>query len=134
VITRLKLSASTFSRGTTVSFRLSEAAQVKLSFERKLAGHKAGGKCVAPAKRGRPSCTRYSRIRTTLKLQGKAGANSLHLKGRLSRAHSLAPGRYRLTLLATDSQGKRSAPATTSFRLLDASLIRSALLSFARVF
>jgi hypothetical protein len=134
VISRLKLSASTFSRGTTVSFRLSEAAQVKLSFERKLAGHKAGGKCVSPAKRGRPSCTRYSRIRTTLKLQGKAGANSLHLKGRLSRAHSLAPGRYRLTLLATDSQGKRSAPATTSFRLLDASLIRSALLSFARVF
>jgi hypothetical protein len=134
VISRLKLSASAFSRRTTLSFRLSEAAQVTLSFERKLTGHKAGGKCVSPAKKGHARCTRYSRIRTTLKLQAKAGANSMYLKGRLSRKRSLAPGRYRLTLVATDPAGKRSAPAATSFRLLDAALARRALLSFARLF
>jgi hypothetical protein len=74
-----------------------------------------------------------------LKLQGKAGANSTHLKGRLSRAYSLAPGRYRLTLLATDPEGKRSAPATTSFRLLKppssrASMLDAAIRSAVRAF
>jgi hypothetical protein len=130
-ISALKLSASTFSKRTTLSFRLSEAAQVTLSFERKLPGHRVGGKCVAPAKRGRPRCTRYSGVRTTLTLRGKAGANTTYLRGRLSRTRSLAPGRYRLTLLATDSEGKRSAPATTGFRLVSPAPSRAALLEAA---
>ena len=104
-----------------------------LSFERRLHGHKVRGKCVAPAKKARPNCTRYSAIRTTLKLQGKAGANSMYFKGRLSRSRVLAPGRYRLTLRATDTEGKRSAPATTSFRLMDAAIARRALRSIARL-
>jgi hypothetical protein len=132
-ISRVKLSPATFSRGTTLSFRLSEAARVTLSFERRLAGRRAGGKCVSPPRKGRAKCTRYSRVRTTLKLEGKAGANSMQLERRLSRTGSLAPGRYRLTLLATDPQGKRSAPATTSFRLLDAALARTALRRVARL-
>ena len=132
-ISRLKLSAAAFSKGTTISFNLSEAAKVTLSFERRMRGHKVRGKCVAPAKKARPKCTRYSAIRTTLKLQGKAGANSMYFKGRLSRTRVLAPGRYRLTLLATDAEGKRSAPATTSFRLKDAAIARRALRSVARL-
>ncbi len=133
-ISRLKLAASTFSKRTTLTFSLSEAAKVMLSFERKLAGRRVRGKCVSPAKKGRPKCTRYARIRTTMTLQGKAGANSMYLKGRLSRTRSLAPGRYRLTLLATDSEGKRSAPAKTSFRLAGASLAKSALFGVKRLF
>jgi hypothetical protein len=133
-ISRVKLSASTFSKATTLSFRLSEAAQVRLSFGRKLSGHRARGRCVAPARKGRAKCTLYSALRTTLKLQGKAGANSALLKRRLSRTHNLASGRYRLTLLATDPQGKHSPAATTSFRVVDATAARAALLGFARLF
>jgi hypothetical protein len=132
-ISRLKLAPAAFSKGTMISFNLSEAAEVTLSFERKLRGHKVRGKCVAPARKGRPKCTRYSAIRTTLKRQGKAGPNSTSFKGRLSRTRALAPGPYRLTLLATDAEGKRSAPATTTFRLMDVATVRRALLSVARL-
>jgi hypothetical protein len=45
-------------------------------------------------------------------------------------------GRYRLTLVATDATGKRSAAARTSFRLLDsvaasqAAVVRAAVLGW----
>ena len=57
---RLKLSQATFRKGksTTISFRLSEAAKVALSFERKLDGRRVRGRCVKPAKGARPKCTR----------------------------------------------------------------------------
>ena len=51
-LTKLKLSHASFRKGksTTISFRLSEAAKVTLSFERKLDGRRVRGKCVKPAK------------------------------------------------------------------------------------
>ncbi|MEA2330360.1 MAG: hypothetical protein QOH58_498 [Thermoleophilaceae bacterium] len=88
-ISRLKLS------GTRISFRLSEAATVKLSFERK-------------------GSRRYTRLKTKLTLRGKAGANSAYFN---ARRRGLRAARYRLTALATDSAGKRSALARTSFRV-----------------
>ena len=112
-LTKLKLSHASFRKGksTTISFRLSEAAKVTLSFERKLDGRRVRGKCVKPAKGPRPNCTRYSRLGSVMTFQGKAGSNSLAFRGRLSRSKVLAVGRYRMTLVATDATGKRSAAA-----------------------
>ena len=120
-LSKLKLSRASFRRGktTTISFQLSEAAKVVLSLERKLDGRRVRGRCVTPAKGARPNCTRYSRLRTTLSMQGKTGANSLLFRGRLSRTRLLAVGRYRMTLVATDATGKKSTAARASFRVLD---------------
>jgi hypothetical protein len=119
-LSKLKLSRASFRKGKsiTIGFRLSEAAKVALSFERKLSGRRVRGRCVKPANGARANCTRYSRLKTTLSLQGKAGANSFVFRGRLSRTRVLAVGRYRLTLVATDAAGKRSAAARASFRVL----------------
>jgi microcystin-dependent protein len=127
-LSKLKLSQASFRRGktTTISFQLSEAAKVVLSFERKLDGRRVRGRCVKPAKGARPNCTRYSRLRTTLSMQGKAGANSLLFRGRLSRTRVLAVGRYRMTLVATDPTGKMSTAARASFRLLDSASVAQA--------
>jgi hypothetical protein len=115
----LKLSRTSFRKGksTTISFRLSEAAKVTLSFERKLDGRRVHGGCVKLAKGKRPNCTRYSKLRTVVSFRGKAGSNSLTFRGRLSRSKVLDVGRYRMSLVATDSTGKRSAAARVSFKL-----------------
>jgi hypothetical protein len=120
-LSRLKLSQASFRKGksTTISFRLSEVAKVKLSFERKLSGRRVHGRCVKPSKSARPNCTRYSKLRTTMTVPGKAGTNSLVFRGRLSRTRVLDVGRYRLTLVATDSTGKRSAAGQLGFKLLE---------------
>jgi plastocyanin len=76
-------------RPTRVSFVLSEAAGVRIAFKRR-GGHSP----------------------RALKLQGDAGANSVRLSTRRVR-----PGRYTLTLVATDDAGNRSAPARAHFRV-----------------
>ena len=118
---RFRLTPATFRQGglTTISFRLTEAAKVRVSFEQKLPGRRAGGRCVKPRKGTRSNCTRYVRIRTTMTINGKAGANTVSFRGKLSRSRKLAPGRYRVTLVATDATGKRSTAARANLRLLE---------------
>ena len=120
-LTKLKLSHASFRKGksTTISFRLSEAARVTLSFERKQSGRRVRGRCVKLAKGKRPNCTRYTRLSSVMSFQGKAGTNKLTFRGQLSRRKALAVGSYRLTLQAKDSTGKRSTKLRTSFKLME---------------
>jgi galactose oxidase-like protein/Big-like domain-containing protein len=117
---RLKLSATRFRLGklTTISFRLSEAARVRISFERKLPGRRSGGRCVKPRRHAKANCTRYVRVSGGLTVNGKAGANSVGFRGRLSRKRALPTGSYRLTVLAKDSGGEWSTPLSAGFKLL----------------
>ncbi len=119
-LTKLKLSKTSFRKGKSIKigFRLSEAAKVTLTFERKLTGRRVRGRCVKPRKGLRSNCTRYVGVRTGLRYNAKAGANSISFTGRLSRRTVLATGSYRLTLTATDATGKRSKVARAGFRLL----------------
>jgi hypothetical protein len=119
VLSGLKVSPASFRKRTSVSFRLSEAAKVGLSFERKLAGQTVRGKRYIPLKR-------------TLTVQGKAGANRVSLTRRLSAGRSVESGRYRVIALATDATGKRSAPARTSLRLLRPAKRRAKVVSLIR--
>jgi hypothetical protein len=127
-LSKLKLSKTTFRRGssTKIGFRLSEAAKVTLSFERKLNGWRIGSRCVKPPKRARANCTRYSKIATKLTVQGKAGNNSVVFRGRLSRTKVLSAGRYRLTLVATDATGKRSTAGRVSLKVLERASVKQA--------
>ncbi len=135
VISRFSLSRSTFRKGTklpklsavktgtTIRFRLSEAATVRLTFEKAARGRRVGKRCRKPSRgnRKRKRCTRYVRVKTTLSVKGKAGANKLAFQGRLTRRRSLSTGRYRFSMRATDTA--RNASKATSkkrFRLLAA--------------
>jgi hypothetical protein len=134
-ISRLSLSRSTFRKGsklpklsavktgTTIRFRLSEAATVRLTFEKAAKGRRVGKRCRKPSRgnRKRKRCTRYVRVRLPLTVRGKAGANKLSFQGRLTRRRSLSTGRYRFSMRATDAA--RNASKATSkkrFRLLAA--------------
>lgn len=97
-------------RSGTLRLTLSEAATVRVRFDRKLPGRRtARGRCVKPrrAKHGR-RCARYRRIGTQAR-PGVGGANSLTIAGKVGR-RTIPAGRYRLTIIATDAAGNASAP------------------------
>ena len=108
--------------GTTIRFRLSEKATVRLSFERKTRGRRVGKRCRKATRRNRNRrrCTRYVRVKTAIRLNGKAGANRVPFQGRLSRQRSLVPGSYRMSLVATDTAKNASKRQRKAFRLLKA--------------
>jgi hypothetical protein len=109
-----QISAKRAPVGTTISFRLSKAATVKLTFARTTAGRKVGRRCVAPRRsnRSRPRCTR-SIASGQLSVNARAGVTHLRFQGRLSRTQRLTVGTYLLTVGATDPAGtpSRSRPA-----------------------
>ncbi|NLT06830.1 MAG: hypothetical protein GXY03_11055, partial [Solirubrobacterales bacterium] len=105
--------------GTTIRFRLNAAATVRLTVQRRLAGRRAGGRCVAP-RRARPGARRCVRSVAAGRLVRRdlaAGAQRVRFSGRIGR-RALRPGRYRLTAVAVDSAGRRSAPRRAAFRVL----------------
>jgi streptogramin lyase len=64
--------------GTSVGYRLSEAASVRFAVERSASGRLVGRRCVAPtrANRARPRCIRFVPA-GSFRRAGRAGANSL---------------------------------------------------------
>lgn len=101
-----------------IRLTLSEAATVRLSAERLLAGRRSGRRCVRPTRRNRRArrCVRAVAQGGTVPLALPAGAARLRFAGRLARA--LAPGSYRLVAIATDAAGNRAAPKRASFTIL----------------
>jgi PKD domain len=90
-------------KGSTLRFRLSEPARVRIAFERM---RKRGGK------------TRYIRLRSKpLKRKGKKGGNRVRFSGRLGGAR-LSPGRYRAALVATDTGGLKSKTKYARFTIV----------------
>jgi virginiamycin B lyase len=83
--------------GTTFSFRLDQAATIKVRIQRKLAG---GG----------------LRTKGTLSRSRGTGANRMRFTGRVS-GRALKPGRYRAVFTATNAAGK-SAPRALSFTIV----------------
>ncbi|HVQ58262.1 MAG TPA: Ig-like domain-containing protein [Solirubrobacterales bacterium] len=99
--------------GTTISFRLSEAARATLSFQRAKPGRKVGKSCQKPtaANKSRKPCTRYVGA-GALGFAAKAGPNKVKFQGRISGSKSLAPGVYRLLVGARDAAGNAAQPRT----------------------
>ena len=107
--------------GTTIRFSVSEAATARFTFKRALPGRRVSGKCrkVTRRNRGRKRCTRWVTVRgAAISRPVEAGARRLRFSGRISRRKSLKPGRYELTLRATDAAGNVSSPDRAKFRLL----------------
>ena len=83
--------------GTTFWFTLNEAAKVKLTFTRRGKRRPVG----------------------LLNLSGHLGINRLKFKGRLPHRRVLVPGRYTLTIAATDPvTGRHAATRKLSFTIV----------------
>jgi hypothetical protein len=88
--------------GTKLSLTSSEAGKVKLSITKSTSGRRVGGRCVKPSRsnRRRPRCTRTIAVATRSATLA-AGTSSLALP-------KLPPGRYTVSLIATDAAGNRA--------------------------
>ena len=103
--------------GTTFSFRLNEQATVGFSFSQLLGERQHGHKCLARiASNVRKNCENAIK-RGTLSFAGHSGTNNVIFAGRISRTRELRPGRYKLTIAATNFTGQRSAPVSLSFTI-----------------
>ena len=102
--------------GTTFRFKLDRAAQVRFVFSRIVAGRRVNGRCVKATKTNRKKarCDR-AQAAGTLNVTGKAGANSVTFKGKLS-GRTLAAGRYRVLVTAL-ANGKRSKAVSARFTI-----------------
>jgi Tol biopolymer transport system component len=129
---RVKLSAKRWKRGsklpsiartkvgTTISFRLDEAGQVTLGFQRKATGRRVGGKCRKQTSRNRSKrrCNRFVSAGSIPAFAGKVGLNRVRFQGRLSRSRRLALGRYRVVLSVRDSAANRSTRNGPTFTIV----------------
>ncbi|MBJ7472394.1 MAG: hypothetical protein JHD16_13895 [Solirubrobacteraceae bacterium] len=95
-----------------LSFTVSEASVITFTGERASKGRTAGKRCVAGGKKGK-RCTAYKPVKGALRIDARAGAGKLDFAGRLG-ATKLGAGTYRLTAVAIDPAGNRSAPAAVT--------------------
>jgi 6-phosphogluconolactonase (cycloisomerase 2 family) len=102
--------------GTSFSFGLSAPARVRLAFAHPATGRRVAGRCVAQTKHNgrKRRCTR-TLTAGALSLSALSGVEKISFAGRLSRSRRLKPGRYTVTITATDAAGRRSAPASLRF-------------------
>jgi hypothetical protein len=104
--------------GTAFSFDLNVPGQAYLSFAKLVRGRRAGGRCVAFASAGahRVACTR--RVpQGRLTFAAPAGTTRQAFAGRLGSARRLTPGRYVVTITATDAAGRTSNAVELLFRI-----------------
>jgi hypothetical protein len=91
-------------RGTRFTYTLSEPAKVKITIERK------------KTREGKKSKPHFAKV-TTLSAQEKSGKQSTSFSGRV-KGKPLKPGKYRATIVATDSAGQASAPQKLGFQIV----------------
>ena len=106
--------------GTTFSFNLNEQAAVRFSFTQRLNGRELGHRCLGRSKKNfkRKSCLRTVTV-GTISFTGHLGTNKVFFQGRLSRSKKLQPGRYMVTVNATDAAGGRSTPVSLRFTVVN---------------
>jgi len=111
--------ASRSSEGTTIRYRLDEAARVVFTIERKLRGRRVGDRCVKPrrANQERPKCKRLKVI-GDFGRKADAGPNEEPFSGKLGQ-RTLRPGDYRVELVARDAAGNASGVQVLRFRVVD---------------
>jgi hypothetical protein len=132
VMSALKLSPTRFAAapkrssraaktGTTITYKLSEAARVTFRVQRAAPGRRVGRGCRKPTakNRKRARCTRFVTLRGSFGQAAKAGANKRAFDGKL-RGRPLARGSYRLVATAVDAAGNKGKQARASFRVLRA--------------
>lgn len=105
--------------GTTISFGLSTAATVTLSFQHAQPGQLVAHRCLAPSPRRRHPhrCTRYTPVPGAVTVSAHAGVNHIHFEGILDGTRPLSPGNYQLMLSASNAAGHTMASQRPTFTL-----------------
>lgn len=106
--------------GTTISFKLSQAASVTLTFQRTQPGILSAGHCLAlsPKRRHGHRCNRHITVPGSVSIAAPAGADRVGFDGLLAGGAKLVPGNYRLVLSASDTNGTTTAAQHPAFSLL----------------
>jgi hypothetical protein len=107
------------SRGTLISFKLSEPATVRLTVMRRRAGRTAvASRCVPenPRSDAERPCVRYVRMGSMART-AEAGINRFRWRGRIGK-RTASPGRYRVLVTARDAAGNRSRAAKVGLWVL----------------
>jgi hypothetical protein len=99
LVSGFRATPSVFVHRTRFRYTLSEAAQVKLTIQRRLPRRHASYRTIGRIKR-----------------TGAKGPNRIRFAGRIGK-RSLRPGRYRAVIAATDAAGNRSTLRRTRFRV-----------------
>ncbi|HTP20770.1 MAG TPA: PKD domain-containing protein [Solirubrobacteraceae bacterium] len=107
--------------GTTFSFALNTSAALKLIFTRSASGRRVGKKCDAPshANRRKHACNRTITSGTVTFQEAGVGMVKITFQGRLSQHKKLRPGRYKLTIAATNAVGRTTSHALTFLIIVD---------------
>ena len=112
-----RTAATRHKQGTVFSFRLDQAATVRIAIQTKARGRRVGRICKAESRtlRHKPRCTRTLTI-ATLTRTGHAGLNKVAFTGRI-RGRALKPGRYMAVVTAIDTAGA-SRPRSLGFTIV----------------
>lgn len=96
--------------GTAFAFTLNTPANVTLSFARLLSGRMLHGRCSASSSgdRAHRRCN-LAVAAGSLTFAAAAGSSHISFQGRVSRSRRLAPGRYLVTLVASNTRGSSRA-------------------------
>jgi hypothetical protein len=113
--------------GTTIRFRLSERATVRLTVQRARPGVrvkvKGRNRCLPATRRnrrravGKRPCTRFRKVGRIVRRNRRRGANRIAFSGRIGRK-ALRPGRHRIVAVAINRAKLRSQPRRAGFRVL----------------
>lgn len=105
--------------GTTVLFTLSERATLRFTIARVLTGRRSGSRCVKPTARLRRArrCDRFVTRGALTRRALEPGARRVAFSGRIGR-RALPAGRYRMSVVATDAAGNRSAARRVTFTVV----------------
>lgn len=100
--------------GGKFKFTSDSAGSASITVTRQAAGKRSGKRCVKPTSRNRSkrNCKRWLKVGKTQVSGVLAGSNAIAVK-----TSSLKPGRYRVTMVATDASGLKSKPVTKSFTI-----------------
>lgn len=99
--------------GTTLSYTLSEDADVTFTVKREVAGRKVGSECKRPTEgnRKKKRCSRYKDV-ATFSQSGVEGENKKVFAGRIG-SKVLRPDDYRVEATAKDAAGNTSSSSAT---------------------
>jgi hypothetical protein len=107
-------------RVTTLRFRLSERATVRIAIARKLAGRRSHGRCVKSTAKLRKhrACSRYVTTGRLVRTKS-AGRTTIAFSGRIN-GKALKTGAYRATIVAIDKSKHHSRPKRATFTVVSA--------------
>src|SRR5205814_7226453 len=105
--------------GTTIRFRLSASATVKITIARRLTGRISHHHCVKATTRlaKRPACIRLVPAGKLVRAHVRAGRHNVAFSGRLGR-RVLGPGRYRAGVVAIDRRHHESQEKSATFTIV----------------